>query len=81
LRYEITATGSSRNFYSVPFNFPENEYLLINTFGMNMLTDSGSGRSVKTLWDFNAGVLYALTDGFSNPFAFFMPAVFAKISV
>ena len=81
LRYEITATGSSRNFYSVPFNFPENEYLLINPFGMNMLTGSGSGRSVKTLWDFNAGVLYALTDGFSNPFAFFMPAVFAKISV
>ncbi|MND61977.1 hypothetical protein D3C80_532470 [compost metagenome] len=81
LRYEITATGSSRNFYSVPFNFPENEYLLINPFGMNMLTGSGSGRSVKTLWDFNAGVLYALTDGFSNPFAFFMPAVFARISV
>jgi len=81
LRYETSATGSYRNFYSVPFNFPENEYLLINTFGMNMLTGSYSGRMVKTLWDFNAGALYAVTDGFSNPFAFFMPAVFAKISV
>ena len=65
----------------MPFNFPENEYLLINTFGMNMLTGSASGRLVKTLWDFNAGVLYAITDGFSNPFAFFMPAVFAKLAV
>ncbi|CAI8800405.1 Tail fiber protein [Pseudomonas sp. IT-P74] len=80
-RYETTPTGSSRNYYTVPFNFPENEYLLINTFGMNMLTGSATGRLVKTLWDFNAGVLYAITDGFSNPFAFFMPAVFAKLAV
>ncbi len=80
-RSDTSQTGSSRNYYTVPFNFPENEYLLINTFGMNMLTGSASGRLVKTLWDFNSGVLYAITDGFSNPFAFFMPAVFAKLAV
>ena len=81
VRSETTGTTSTRSFYNVPFNFPENEYLLINNFGMNMVTGSASGRTLKTLWDFNAGVLYAVTDGFSNPFAFFLPAVFAKLSV
>lgn len=81
VRYETTGTTSTRIFYSVPFNFPENEYLLINNFGMNMVTGAASGRILKTLWDFNAGVLYAVTDGFSNPFAFFLPALFAKLSV
>ncbi|CAN7256742.1 hypothetical protein LJR159_000979 [Pseudomonas brassicacearum] len=81
VRYETTGTTSTRIFYSVPFNFPENEYLLINNFGMNMVTGAASGRILKTLWDFNAGILYAVTDGFSNPFAFFLPALFAKLSV
>lgn len=81
VRSETTGTTSTLSFYSVPFNFPENEYLLINNFGMKMVTGAASGRILKTLWDFNAGVLYAVTDGFSNPFAFFLPAVFAKLSV
>lgn len=79
-RNELTDTGTYRNFYTIPFSFPENEYLLINTFSMKMVTGAGSGRSVKTLWDFPNGVLYAVTDGSSNPFAFFMPAVFAKLT-
>lgn len=79
-RYETTPTTSTRIFYTVPFSFPENEYLLINTFSMKMVTGAGSGRSVKTLWDFTNGTLYAVTDGFSNPYAFFMPAVFAKLT-
>ncbi|MHC8408281.1 hypothetical protein [Pseudomonas sp. TMB3-21] len=81
VRSETAQTGSVSSFYTVPFNFPENEYLLINTFGMKMVTGSSGGRLLKTLWDFNAGVLYAVTAGFQNPFAFFMPAVFAKLSV
>ena len=81
VRSETAATGSISNFYTVPFNFPENEYLLINNFGMYMVTGSPSGRILKTLWDFNAGVLYAVTAGFNNPYAFFLPAVFAKINV
>lgn len=79
-RTETSSTTSTVNYYTVPFTFPENEYLLINTFGMNMLTGAGAGRMVKTLWDFPNGVLYAVTDGFANPFAFFMPAVFAKMN-
>lgn len=74
VRSETTTSGSTRSFYTVSFNFPENEYLLINTFGMNMVTGSPAGRLVKTLWSFSTGTLYAVTDGFSNPFAFFMPA-------
>ncbi|MBU6957212.1 hypothetical protein KRR23_05600 [Pseudomonas sp. CVAP len=79
-RYETSSTGSTKIFYTVPFNFPENEYLLINTFGMNMVTGAAAGRLVKTLWDFSNGTLYAVTDGFLNPTAFFMPAMFAKIN-
>ncbi|CRL47665.1 hypothetical protein PSHI_06960 [Pseudomonas sp. URMO17WK12:I11] len=48
VRSETTTTGSTSSFYTVSFNFPENEYLLINTFGMNMLTGSAAGRLVKT---------------------------------
>lgn len=81
VRSESAGTTATRNFYTVPFDFPENEYLLINNFGMNMVTGSPAGRLVKTLWDFSNGTLYAVTSGFSNPFAFFLPAVFAKLSV
>lgn len=80
VRSETTGTGSTRSYYTVPFSFPENEYLLVNTFGMRMVTGAGSGRNVYTMWDFAAGTLYAVTDGFANPFAFFMPAVFAKLT-
>lgn len=78
--YSTTETGSTRILYTVPFSFPEDEYLLVNMFGMRMVTGAGSGRNVYTMWDFAAGTLYAVTDGFSNPFAFFMPAVFAKLT-
>ena len=81
VRSETFQTGATASFYTVSFNFPENEYLLINNFGMNMVTGSPAGRLLKTLWDFNAGVLYAVTSGFTNPFAFFLPAVFAKLAV
>lgn len=80
VRSETSPTGSTRSFYTVPFDFPENEYLLINTFSMNMVTGAAAGRMVKTLWSFSTRTLYAVTDGFSNPLAFFMPAVFAKMN-
>ena len=81
VRSETHQTGATTSFYTVSFNSPENEYLLINNFGMSMVTGSPAGRLLKTLWDFNAGVLYAVTSGFTNPFAFFLPAVFAKLAV
>jgi len=69
--------GLFRNYYSVNFNFPENEYLLINTFGMKMT----SQRALYCWWDFPNQKLYAITVASSNPFAFWLPALFAKIAV
>lgn len=72
--------GEYVNYYTVPFDFPENEYLLGNSFMMRMNNADNIGRSVHTWWDFPNKVLYAVTIGFSNPYAFWLPAMFAKIN-
>lgn len=73
--------GLYRNYYSVDFNFPENEYLMINSFGMYMVTGGTRGRQLYCWWDFPNQKLYAITVALSNPFAFWLPALFAKMSV
>ncbi|WP_439878848.1 hypothetical protein [Pseudomonas prosekii] len=73
--------GEYVNYYTVPFNFPEDEYLLGNSFVMRMNNADNIGRSLHTWWDFKSNVLYAVTIGLSNPYAFFLPAVFAKLAV
>jgi hypothetical protein len=78
VRYDTTPQGLTRIFYSVPFNFPENEFMLLNTFGMPMTSGSAIPRDLYCWWDFPNGTLYAITIAASNPFAFFLPAVFAK---
>lgn len=80
-KYELGAQGETRNFYTVDFNFPPNEYLLLNNFGMNMCSGGPVSRSIYNWWDFSAGKLYAVTSAFVNPIAFYLPAVFAKIAV
>ena len=78
-KFDYTAQGLTRIYYSVPFNFPENEYLLINNFGMSMNSGSAIGRALYNWWDFPNNKLYAITVAASNPTAFFLPAVFAKM--
>ena len=80
-KFDYTAQGLTRVYYSVPFNFPENEYLLINTFSMGMNSGSAIPRALYNWWDFPSGKLYAITVAASNPTAFFLPAVFAKMNV
>ena len=75
------AQGLTRCYYSVPFNFPENEYLLINSFGMPLNAGSAIPRDLYCWWDFPNSTLYAITVASSNPIAFFLPAVFAKMNV
>lgn len=72
--------GLTRIYYTVPFNFPQNEYLLLNNFGMNMTSGSGIPRWLYCWWDFPNNTLYAITVAASNPIAFFLPAVFAKMN-
>lgn len=79
VKSDTTSNGMVRNYYRVNFNFPAGEHMLINTFSMPMLDDAPFTRSLYCWWDFSGGNLYALTIGTNNPFAFFLPAVFAKL--
>lgn len=79
VKSDTTDQGVPRNYYRVAFTFPVGEYMLINSFSMPMLNDGIQSRSVNCWWDFSGGNLYALTVGLGNPFAFFLPAVFAKL--
>jgi hypothetical protein len=81
VRYDTGDQGETRSYYTVDFNFPVNEFLLINNFGMNMCSGGPGGRALYNWWDFSAGKLYAVTIAYVNPIAFFLPAVFAKIAV
>jgi hypothetical protein len=76
--YDLDTQGLTRIYYSVPFDFPQNEFMLLNTFGMPMTSGSGIPRNLYCWWDFPNSKLYAITVAASNPFAFFLPAVFAK---
>ncbi|WP_122559696.1 hypothetical protein [Pseudomonas viridiflava] len=76
--FDQTLTIGSTNFYSVPFDFPENEYILINSFAMSMVGGNNPGRILGCMWDFSARKLYATATGTSNPTAFYLPALFAK---
>jgi hypothetical protein len=71
--------GEYINFYTVPFDFPENEYLLANSFAMRMNSADNVGRALYTWWDFPNKALYVVTIAFSNPYAFWLPAMFAKL--
>lgn len=81
VKSDLTDQGLYRNYYSVPFNFPQNEFMLINNFGMKMVSGGAIPRQLYCTWDFSTGTLYAVTVAANNPFNFFLPAVFAKQAV
>lgn len=77
-----TISGASAlHYYRVDFNFPENEFALINNFGMNMVAGGNAGRQLYMLWSFSEGVLYAVTAAPANPQPFYLPAIFAKMAI
>jgi len=69
-----------RNTYAVPTSFPDGEYILANTFGMPMVAGNVMGRQLGNRWDFTAGEMQAYTTATSNPRAFYLPALFAKLT-
>lgn len=85
LNWTYVRTGSIApnvfHYYKVDFNFPENEFVLINNFGMNMVAGNNPGRMLYMLWNFAENTLYAVTSSTSNPTAFYLPALFAKMAV
>lgn len=80
VRSEALDIGTS-NVFTVPTSFPENEYLMINSFGMNMSSASPAGRILGNRWLFSTGELQATTTSSSNPVYFYLPALFAKLAV
>lgn len=72
--------GLYRNYYYVPFNFPQNEFMLINSFSMDMVTGGTRGRRLYCVWDFANSKLTARTVALSNPYAFWLPTLFAKMN-
>lgn len=81
VRSVLVTGGTYVNYYTVNYSFPEDEYLMINNFGMNMVAGNSPGRMLYSLWDFPNKVLYAVTASTSNPTAIYLPALFAKITV
>ncbi|MBD1553645.1 hypothetical protein [Pseudomonas typographi] len=80
VKYDYDDQGLTRVYYTVDFGFPQDEYLLINNFGMPMNAGSAIPRNLYCWWDFPNSKLYAITAASSNPTAFFLPALFAKMN-
>ena len=79
--YDSTTTNYF-NYYKTLEALPAaNEFLLLNTFGMNMVAGNNPGRLIASIWDFPNNTLRAVTTSTSNPTAFYMPALFAKKAV
>lgn len=75
-----SANGAYDNLYTVPTTYPANEYMLVNNFSMRMANGSTAGRIVKNIWDFSGSTMKAVLTGTSNPTAFYLPALFAKMN-
>nr|WP_256207168.1 DUF6453 family protein [Pseudomonas sp. P97.38] len=67
------------NWYSIPM-IAAGEYLLINNAGMRMVAGNVRGRSTSIYFDFSLSKLWFTTTALSNPFAFSLPAVLAKLT-
>lgn len=68
------------NWYSSAIGAAD-EYLMINNAGMRMLSGDNIGRGTGITFDFASSQLWFTTTALSNPFAFSLPAVFAKLAV
>lgn len=78
-----TPTGANESFdnlYTVPTSFPDNEFMLVNNFSMKMANGSTAGRIIKNIWNFAAGSMQTVVTGTANPYAFYLPALFAKMN-
>jgi hypothetical protein len=73
------AQGQTMVYFSVPFVFSSNEYMLINNFGMDVAGSSFRASAIYCWWDFPANRLWAITAGVTPQNTFYIPAVFAKM--
>ncbi|WP_411835620.1 hypothetical protein ACLBNB_19775 [Pseudomonas chlororaphis subsp. aurantiaca] len=73
------AQGFYTNWYSSPFSSSADEYLMINNASMRMLSGDNIGRVPRVVFEFSASQLWFTTTAINNPFAFSLPAIFAKM--
>jgi hypothetical protein len=77
--FDRDAQGLPRMYFSVPFNFNSQEYMLLNNFGMDVAGNSLRPSSIYCWWDFPGNRLWAITIGASPANTLYVPALFAKM--
>lgn len=75
------AQGLTMVYFSLPFDFNSNEFMLINNFSMKMMGAQYGTVDLYCWWDFPSNKLWAITVGTTNMNSMFLPAVFAKKQV
>jgi hypothetical protein len=63
-----------------PSAIPEDEYLMVNNFAMNMCAGNSPGRTLTSMWNFSTNELYVGTTSTANPVFMYLPALFAKMT-
>ncbi|MBW1251083.1 hypothetical protein I7860_30935 [Pseudomonas tolaasii] len=76
-----TSQGLYRVAFSVPFDFSTQDYMLLNTFGMNVAGSSLRSANIYCWWDFPGNTLWCITIGATNQNTMYVPVVFARMQV
>lgn len=70
------------NYYKIFDGLPAaGEFVLLNNFGMSMVSGGTVGRQLGLYWDFTANTLRATTTALNNPYNFWLSVIFAKKAV
>ncbi len=67
------AQGIPMAYFSVPFDFSSNEYMLINNFAMDMAGAQTRDTSLYCWWDFPSNRLWAITIGATVQNSLYLP--------
>lgn len=73
------AQGIPMAYFSVPFDFSSDDYMLINNFAMDMAGSQIRDSSLYCWWDFPSNRLWAITIGVGVQTSLYLPVVFSKM--
>lgn len=70
------------NYYKLFDGLPAaGEFILLNNFGMPLVSGGTIGRQLGLYWDFTSNTLRATTNALNNPYNFWLSVFFAKKAV
>lgn len=72
--------GLVRSYFSLPFDFGKNEYMMINNYGMDA-SSYARQQQVYCWWDFPGNRLWTIMTALTGLNVSYLPAVFAKMQV